>query len=58
MRLLFEKLGNIAREVVFIPQAHFQTGVISHTNVLYRRILTGQSLQIFQIGYEVILKHR
>ncbi|KAI6174976.1 hypothetical protein M3Y97_00980700 [Aphelenchoides bicaudatus] len=49
---LFQKLSSIARDVVFVPQLHFETGIVAHMNVLYRQILNNEHLGMFSSKYE------
>ncbi|KAI6173121.1 Acyltransferase [Aphelenchoides besseyi] len=61
----YTELAEIARDVVFVPRGHFDTGISNHLQTLQKRILYNQDLSMFRTpvwfnrqGFLVNLKKR
>ncbi|KAI6185890.1 Acyl-transf-3 domain-containing protein [Aphelenchoides besseyi] len=48
MNSIYREFSSLAREVVFMPQIHFVTGIDPHSATLQRQILYDRSLDAFQ----------
>lgn len=55
IQALYGAMAAVAREVVFVPVGHFQTGIDPHMGILQRRILYNQGLSMFRTPLEVSL---
>lgn len=49
LQTLYSMLAKRAREVVFMPVGHFDTGLVPHLAILQRKMLREQDLSIYRI---------